>query len=61
MRHKKFRILFAISDTGSGHRSAAVAIKAALEQLSNGEIECHLVDMLTSTGVPVVRLSLIHI
>ncbi len=55
MRREKFRILFAISDTGSGHRSAAVAIKAALEQLSDGEIECHLVDMLASTGVPVVR------
>lgn len=55
MRSAQYRILFAISDTGSGHRSAAVAIKAAIDQLSDGTIECHLVDMLASTGVPVVR------
>ena len=52
---KKTRILFAISDTGGGHRSAAVAIKAAVDQLAEGSIECHIVDMLTSSGIPVVK------
>lgn len=49
------RILFAISDTGGGHRSGAVAIKAAVEQLMGADVECHVVDMLASTGVPLVR------
>jgi UDP-N-acetylglucosamine:LPS N-acetylglucosamine transferase len=48
------RILFAISDTGGGHRSGAVAIEAAIQQLAEAGVECHIVDMLTSTGVPVV-------
>jgi 1,2-diacylglycerol 3-beta-galactosyltransferase len=55
MEPNKPRILFAISDTGGGHRSAAIAIRAAVEQLSNNAVECHIVDMLTSTGLPVVR------
>ncbi len=49
------RILFAISDTGSGHRSAAVAIVAAIQNLVGSSVECHIVDMLASSGVPVVR------
>jgi 1,2-diacylglycerol 3-beta-galactosyltransferase len=53
--HPRPRILFAISDTGGGHRSAAVAIKAAVELLVGDAIECHIVDMLASTGIPVVK------
>lgn len=49
------RILFAISDTGGGHRSGAVAIQAAIEQIAGDSVACHIVDMLTSTGVPIVR------
>jgi UDP-N-acetylglucosamine:LPS N-acetylglucosamine transferase len=48
-------ILFTISDTGGGHRSGAVAIKAALESLVGSGVECHIVDMLTSTGIPFIR------
>ena len=55
MEHKIPRILFAISDTGGGHRSAAVAIKAAIEQLANGSVECYIIDILRSTGLPIAR------
>lgn len=48
-------ILFAISDTGGGHRSAAVALKAAIEQYAGNSVECHIVDILASTGLPVVK------
>ncbi len=49
------RILFAISDTGSGHRSGAVAISAAIQQLGGPAYECHIVDILARTGMPIVR------
>lgn len=49
------RILFAISDTGGGHRSGALAIKAAVEQLAGDQVECQIVDMLASTGIPLVK------
>jgi 1,2-diacylglycerol 3-beta-galactosyltransferase len=49
------RILFAISDTGGGHRSGALAIKDAVELLAPGQVECHIVDMLASTGFPIVK------
>ena len=49
------RILFAISDTGGGHRSGAIAIDAALQQLAGDSIRRDTVDMLTSTGFPLVR------
>jgi UDP-N-acetylglucosamine:LPS N-acetylglucosamine transferase len=55
MRSEVPRILFAISDTGGGHRSAAVAIAAAVDQLAGPTVECHIVDMLASTGIPIVR------
>ncbi|MDZ4717211.1 MAG: glycosyltransferase [Roseiflexaceae bacterium] len=55
MERKIPRILFAISDTGGGHRSAATAIKAAIEQLAQGSVECYIVDILTSTGLPIAR------
>ena len=48
-------ILFTISDTGGGHRAGAVAIRAALEALVGPAVECHIVDMLASTGMPLVR------
>jgi 1,2-diacylglycerol 3-beta-galactosyltransferase len=51
----KPRILFTISDTGGGHRSAAVAMRAAVELLAGDAVECHIVDMLASSGVPVVK------
>jgi UDP-N-acetylglucosamine:LPS N-acetylglucosamine transferase len=48
-------ILFAISDTGGGHRAGAVAISAAIEQALNAGVERHIVDLLTTTGVPLFR------
>jgi 1,2-diacylglycerol 3-beta-galactosyltransferase len=48
-------ILFGISDTGGGHRSAAVAIDAALRQVAGETVDRHIVDMLASTGFPLVR------
>lgn len=52
---RKPSILFTISDTGGGHRSGAVAVKAALEQLVGDAIEYHIVDMLASTGTPLIK------
>ncbi|HEX9440499.1 MAG TPA: glycosyltransferase, partial [Roseiflexaceae bacterium] len=48
-------ILFAISDTGGGHRAGAAAIDAALGQIAGSTIDRHIVDILASTGVPIVR------
>jgi hypothetical protein len=48
-------ILFAISDTGGGHRTAAAAISAAIEQASDSGVERHIVDMLASTNIPLIR------
>jgi UDP-N-acetylglucosamine:LPS N-acetylglucosamine transferase len=48
-------ILFAISDTGGGHRSGAVAIDAALQQIGGEAVHRHVVDILASTGFPLVR------
>jgi 1,2-diacylglycerol 3-beta-galactosyltransferase len=48
-------ILFAISDTGGGHRSGAVAIDAALQQLAGPAVDRHIVDILASTGFPFIR------
>lgn len=47
----KRRILFIISDTGGGHRSAANAIAAEL----GDDAECRLVDLLRSSGLPGIR------
>ncbi|SMC89966.1 MGDG synthase family glycosyltransferase [Sporomusa malonica] len=46
-------ILFAISDTGGGHRSAAAAIVAALNGYD--QINCTLSDLLKATGFPGLR------
>ncbi|MFN8501947.1 MGDG synthase family glycosyltransferase [Kouleothrix sp.] len=48
-------VLFAISDTGGGHRAGAAAIDAALAQLADGTVDRHIVDMLTSTGLPLIK------
>jgi 1,2-diacylglycerol 3-beta-galactosyltransferase len=48
-------ILFGISDTGGGHRAGAVAIDAALEGLAGASAKRHIVDILASTGIPLVR------
>lgn len=47
--------LFAISDTGGGHRSAAVAIGAALDHATGGTASHTIVDVLRASGVPGVR------
>ena len=48
------RILFIISDTGGGHRSAANAIAKALTQ-QNAEIHCEMVDLLRASQLPGIR------
>ena len=48
-------ILFGISDTGGGHRAGAVAIDAALEGLAGPGVKRYVVDILASTGIPLVR------
>jgi len=48
-------ILFGISDTGGGHRTGAVAIDAALDGLVGSGAKRHIVDILASTGIPLVR------
>ncbi|GAB4425857.1 MAG: glycosyltransferase [Chloroflexi bacterium OHK40] len=48
-------VLFAISDTGGGHRSAAVAISAALDQASGGDLSWSIDDILRLTDFPGVR------
>lgn len=53
--HKPVDILFAISDTGGGHRSAAVAISAALDQVSGGQASWAIEDILRLTDFPLVR------
>lgn len=52
-------VLFAISDTGGGHRSAAVAISAALDQMlqrsGGGTLSWSIDDILRLTDFPGVR------
>jgi UDP-N-acetylglucosamine:LPS N-acetylglucosamine transferase len=48
-------ILFGISDTGGGHRAGADAIHSALEELAGSSVKRHIVDILASTGFPLVR------
>ncbi len=50
-------VLFALSDTGGGHRSAALAISAALAEESAGTLSSHVMDTLLATNVPLVRNS----
>lgn len=48
-------VLFAISDTGGGHRSAAVAIAAALDHASEKRLSWRIEDILKLTDFPGVR------
>jgi 1,2-diacylglycerol 3-beta-galactosyltransferase len=48
------RILFIISDTGGGHRSAANAITAALTA-TGVNVTCEMVDLLRASGLPGIR------
>jgi UDP-N-acetylglucosamine:LPS N-acetylglucosamine transferase len=50
----KTRILFIISDTGGGHRSAANAIINALVQI-DPEITCEMIDLLKASKIPGIR------
>ena len=51
------RILFAISDTGGGHRSGAAALHAALLQHPLGATcEYNTIDLITATGLPLFDL-----
>ena len=50
------RILFAISDTGGGHRSGAEALQAALRLHPLGDsFEYSTIDLITATGLPLLR------
>lgn len=50
------RILFAISDTGGGHRSGAAALHAALLAHPDAHgLEYNTIDLITSTGLPLLR------
>lgn len=53
MPHTVNNVLFAISDTGGGHRSAATAIVAALN--NRAPVQCTLFDLLKATGFPGLR------
>jgi 1,2-diacylglycerol 3-beta-galactosyltransferase len=55
MSNQPVDVLFAISDTGGGHRSAAVALSAALDQISNASLSWSIKDILRLTDVPMVR------
>ena len=48
-------ILFAISDTGGGHRSAADAMMEAIRRVDGGKARCSVTDLLRETAVPLVR------
>ncbi|MFM2031708.1 MAG: hypothetical protein RLZZ297_473 [Chloroflexota bacterium] len=53
---KRTRILFAISDTGGGHRSGAQALQAALQQHPLADtFEYRTIDLITATGLPLLR------
>ncbi|NTV62234.1 MAG: galactosyldiacylglycerol synthase, partial [Oscillochloris sp.] len=55
MSNSSVDVLFAISDTGGGHRSAAVAIAAALDQVSGEGFSWRIEDILKLTDFPGVR------
>lgn len=48
-------ILFVISDTGGGHRSAADAMIEAVRRLDGDRLRCSITDLLRETAVPLVR------
>jgi 1,2-diacylglycerol 3-beta-galactosyltransferase len=55
MSNQHADVLFAISDTGGGHRSAAVAISAALDEVSGKTVSWRIDDILKQTDVPGLR------
>lgn len=55
MTTKTTDVLFAFSDTGGGHRSAAVAINGALAEASGGALTSEMIDVLSISGVPGLR------
>jgi len=50
----KKKILFIISDTGGGHRSAANAVISALST-TGAEVTCEMVDLLKASGLPGIQ------
>ncbi|MHC1759404.1 MAG: glycosyltransferase [Negativicutes bacterium] len=48
-------ILFVISDTGGGHRSAAEAMIEAIRRVDGNRARCSITDLLRETSVPLVR------
>ena len=48
-------ILFVISDTGGGHRSAAEAMIEAVRRVDGDRARCSVTDLLRETEVPLVR------
>lgn len=48
------RVLFIISDTGGGHRSAANSIITCLKELEVG-VECELIDLLRASRLPGIQ------
>ena len=48
-------ILFVISDTGGGHRSAAEAMIEAVRRIDGDRARCSITDLLRETEVPLVR------
>jgi len=48
------KVLFAISDTGGGHRSAAEAMIAALSKV-DPNAQCTITDLLRAADVPMIR------
>lgn len=49
------KVLFVFSDTGGGHRSATVAMIAALQKQSGGSVTCDMVDGLRTTMFPLLQ------
>ncbi|KAJ8613876.1 hypothetical protein CTAYLR_008673 [Chrysophaeum taylorii] len=50
-RHRKFRVLVLMSDTGGGHRASALALAQALEKLYPGAFDIELLDIWSAAGV----------
>ena len=50
--NEKKRILILTADAGFGHRSAALAVQAALEELAGSECELHLINPLEDKRTP---------
>ena len=48
-------ILFVISDTGGGHRSAADAMIEAVRRIDGDRARCSITDLLRESAVPLVR------